>query len=166
MTAPLPLPADAVLDDFVHEALYDPSAWFVHRVLAVEPDAQRLVAEMDTTRLALVDAQRVVPGHPKHVPAAIAVQATGTLGHLYAVYALGLRTTEGWVGFGTHIHKARWGKMGRIGPPMWMEARCDRTRVLWGTRFCDFSFRFEQDGETVYTSRQTAAWRQDQAGQS
>jgi hypothetical protein len=155
----VPAPAPDLLDDFAREALYTPDGWFVHRVLDVDPDARRVVAEMDTTRLPLVGAQRALPGHPRHVPAAIAIQSTGTLGQLYAVYVLGLRVTEGWTGFGTHIHEARWGRMGEIGPPLELACTCTRVRRLWGTTFCDFAFDYRQQGERVYTSRQTAAWR-------
>lgn len=148
------------LAELESEALYSPDGWFVHRVLSVDPEHHRVVAEMDTTRLGLlVDAQRPLPGHALHVPAALAIQATGTLGQLYAVFVLGLRVTDGWVGFGTHIHEARWGKIGLIGPPVVMTATCTRKRRLMGTWFCDFTYRYEQEGEVVYTSRQTAAWR-------
>ncbi len=152
---------EGLLADFEQEALYRPEAWFIHEVLEVEPDQQRLVARMDTERLGfLVHAQREVAGHLKHLPAAVVIQATGTLGQLYAVYALGLRSTQGWAGYGTHITKARFGKMGEIGPPVTATVQCVRQRRIRQTWFCDFDFLFEQEGESVYSSRQTAAWRQ------
>lgn len=157
-------------EDFALETLYLPEAWFVHRVIDIDATAGTVLAEMDTNRLMLVAEQRELPGHPKHVPAAVVIQASGTMGQLYAVYALGLRATEGWVGFGTHITKARWGRIGHIGPPVTLHATCTRRRELWGTTFCDFTFRFTQLGEVVYQSQQTAAWKRvlppDQGGQS
>ncbi|MCB9665508.1 MAG: hypothetical protein H6732_15455 [Alphaproteobacteria bacterium] len=150
---------DDVLAAFAAEALYAPEAWFVHRVLSLDPEAGVLVAEMDTTALPLVPAQRVVPGHPQHLPAAVAVQATGTLGQIYAVTALGLRVSEGWVGYGTHIEQARWGRMGEIGPPIRLTTTLTRQRTMMGTRFAWFDFLFEQHGQWVYRSRQAAAWR-------
>lgn len=159
----MPKPPADLLTDFEREALYTRDAWFVHDVLDIDPDAGQLTAQMHTDDLLLVSAQREVAGHAKHVPAAIAIQATGTLGQLYAVYVLGLRATEGWAGYGTHIHKARWGKAGRIGPPITLLCTCTRQRTLWSTRFVDFTFRFEQEGDVVYSSRQTAAWKRDEA---
>lgn len=147
--------------DFAAEALYDEAAWYLHDLVEVDPEGRRVVALMDTTRLgALVDAQRCVSGHLKHVPAALIIQATGTLGQLYAVYALGLRATAGWHGYGTHIKAARFHRMGEIGAPLRASATCTRSRQLMGTWFCDFDLRFEQHGQPVYTSTQTAAWRQ------
>ncbi len=146
--------------DFADESLYTSDAWFVHALCSVDPDAGTLHAQMDTERIGwLVDHQVVLPGHPAHLPAAVAVQATGTLGQLYAVYGLGLRRAEGWTGFGTHIHQARFRRMGEIGPALDLHLTCTRQRTLMGTRFCDFDFLFTQDGQPVYESSQTAAWR-------
>jgi hypothetical protein len=146
--------------DFVDEALYTPEAWFVHRLLGLDKEGRKLVAEIDTERLGpLVEAQREVAGHARHVPAAIVIQATGTLGQLYAVYAIDLRPTAGWAGYGTHIRQARFARMGVVGPPLVATVHCTRQRQLLGTWFCDFSFRFEQRGDVVYESVQSAAWR-------
>lgn len=151
----MPLP-----EDFAAEAMYLPHGWFLNDLVAVDAPGRKVVATMDTTALGfLVDAQREVSGHELHVPAAVIIQATGTLGQLYAVYALGLRATEGWHGYGTHIKAARFGRMGRIGPPITATATCLKQRQLMGTWFCEFDLRFEQDGEAVYTSCQSAAWR-------
>ena len=68
---------------------------------------------MDTTRLAsAVAAQNPWPLHHRHVPAALVVQLTGTLGNLHAAYRQGLKVTEGWVGYGSHLKPARFASMG------------------------------------------------------
>lgn len=147
--------------DFADEALYTQDCWYIHRLIEVDPTARRVVGEMDTQRIDwLVGGQREVSGHLKHVPAAVVIQATGTLGQLYAVYGLGLRATQGWAGYGTHIRQAKFGRMGVIGPPVIATVTCTRQRQILSTWFCDFDFRFVQDGEVVYASTQTAAWRQ------
>lgn len=149
----MPLP-----DDFAQESLYHPDAWFLHDV-AFHPDEQRIVGTCDTTRLgAMVDAQRVFAGHPKHVPGAVALQITGTLGQLYAVYVLGMRVTGGWAGYGTHVHDARFRRMGAIGPPMACQATLVSRRDMRGTIFTRFRFLYTQDGQEIYRSEQTAAW--------
>jgi len=151
----MPLP-----EDFARESLYAPEAWFVQDA-TLFPEEQRLEATCDTTRLGpLVDAQRVWPGHDHHFPGAVAIQITGTLGQLYAVYMLDLRPTKGWIGFGTHIRDARFRKIGEIGPPVRCHARLESCRDFRGTLFTTFAFRFEQHGEEIYRSRQTAAWKQ------
>lgn len=150
----MPLPPD-----FVDECLYEPDAWFVHDLLQIDAASDRVVAWVDTTRLGrLVDAQRPWAGHPKHLPGAVVVQITGTLGNLHAVYVLDARPSQGWVGFGTHIKSARFPSMGRIGPPVTATLVVARKRRFRGTWFLDYAFTFEQEGRVCYESEQTAAW--------
>jgi hypothetical protein len=144
---------------FASESLYTPDQWFVHDV--VEQSEDHLVGICDTQQIAehpLVVAQRPWPGQPKHVPGAIMVQITGTLGNLHAVLALGLRMTEGWVGFGTNILEAKFRGIGEIGPAMRCELKVEELRELRGTKFVTYAFRYEQDGRLIYTSRQRASW--------
>jgi hypothetical protein len=151
--------------DFEQESLYLPSHWYVHDVIEIDREAQRVVGVVDTTRLGdLVAAQRPWPGHQPHLPGAVAIQVTGTLGNLHAVYVLGLRPTQGWVGYGTHVNRARFWRMGLIGPPILAIATAQRSRQMRGTWFVEYAFRFEQQGEVVYESEQSAAWRRQEGG--
>ena len=155
----MPLP-----DDFHRECLYDADHWFVHDLLHMDSDAQTLVARTDTTRLgSLVHAQRPLPAHPKHFPGAVAIQITGTLGILHAAYMLGLRPSEGWVGFGTTIKSARFRRLGDIGPPVTTTLTCTRRRRLRAVWHLEYRFRFEQEGEVIYESEQAAAWTHGEA---
>jgi hypothetical protein len=150
----MPLP-----DDFATESLYTPDQWFVHDLVSFDVEAHRLVTSTDTSRLGpLVDAQRPLPGHPKHVPGAVVIQITGTIGVLHAAYGLGLRPSKGWVGFGTAIRQARFRRLGTIGAPIIATAECTRHRHLRGTWHLEYRFHFAQDGETLYESEQSAAW--------
>jgi hypothetical protein len=153
-------------EDFAAECLYAPDHWFVHDLIALDPAEGRVVARVDTTRLgALVDAQQERPGHPRHVPGAVMVQITGTLGNLHAVYILGLRPTEGWSGFGTHVRSARFPSIGRIGPAMDVELRASRIRRFRGRTFVEYSFRYTQEGRDVYLSEQAAIWFKGELGE-
>jgi hypothetical protein len=148
-----------ILDDFAAESLYEREHWYVHEV--AERGDDFLVGICDTSTLAehpLVLAQRSWPGQPKHVPGAVMVQITGTLGNIHAVAVLGLRMSEGWVGFGTNILEAKFRGLGKIGPPLRCELRVEDHRELRGTRFITYAFRFEQEGRAIYTSRQRASW--------
>jgi len=150
----MPMPGD-----FAEEGLYTADSWFVHDVLEV--DENHVKVRIDTTQLGpLVAAQRVVPGHPKHFPGAVAIQVTGTLGQLHAVYGRGLRATEGWAGFGTHIKNARFPSMGEIGPEVIAEATCTKFRKFRGTWFGTYQFRFTQGDRVIYESEQSAGWHQ------
>ena len=147
-------------EQFHAESLYEPEQWYVHDVLEV--DAEHVVGVCDTRALIdspIVAAQRAWPGQPKHVPGIVMLQITGTLGNLHAVLGLGLRMSEGWVGFGTNILEARFRGLGRLGPPLRCELRVEEVRKLEGSLFATYSFRFSQESTTVYTSRQRAAWR-------
>jgi hypothetical protein len=149
----------AIPELFASESLYTPDQWYVHDI--VESSDDHLVGICDTSKLVddpLVVAQRPWPGQPKHVPGAIMVQITGTLGNIHAVTALGLRMTEGWIGFGTNIMEARFRGLGEIGPPLRCELRAESRRELKGQLFITYAFRYEQDGRVIYTSRQRASW--------
>lgn len=144
---------------FASESLYTPDQWYVHDIL--ELDAEHVVGVCDTATLVdnpLVVAQRPWPGQPKHVPGAIMVQITGTLGNVHAVFGLGLRMSEGWVGFGTNILTAKFKGLGQLGPPLRCALKVDDQRELGGQLFVTYAFRYEQDGQLVYSSRQRACW--------
>lgn len=146
-------------EDFAQQTLYAPEAWFLHDIAELDVEKRVVVGVVDTTRLgALVDAQRAVPGHPKHLPGAVCVQLTGTLGSLLSAYTLGMPPSEGWVGFGTHIHDARFPALGVIGPPVRARAEVLSVRTFRGTRMVRYRFEFTQGEAVVYRSEQTAAW--------
>jgi len=145
--------------DFDEQCLYGPEAWFVHDVLELDREARRVVALVDTTRLGpLVDAQRVAPGHPRHVPGTICIQLTGTLATLMSAYVLDMPRTEGWVGFGTHIHEARFPNLGEIGPPMVASCTAKSVRVFRGTTFVRYAYHYTQDDRDLYVAEHTGAW--------
>ena len=150
-----PIPAD-----FVHESLYAKDAWFVHEL--IEVSEERVRAIMDTTKLGpLVDAQNEVGGHQKHVPAAIMIHTTATLANLHVVYALDIRPSDGWAGYGTKVTKARFPTMGEIGPEAELVATCVKHREVRGCHFLDYEFDYSQNGETFFRSQQSCVWHRE-----
>ena len=152
-------PVVPIPEAFAGECLYTQDQWYIHDVLEIEED--RVVGVCDTATLVespLVLAQQQWPGQPKHVPGAVMVQITGTLGNIHAVCALGLRMSEGWVGFGTHIHEARFRGLGHLGPAMRCELKVERVRRLGTGVFVTYAFDFSQEGRAIYRSRQSASW--------
>jgi|SRR5690554_408848 len=151
-------------DEFIANSLYAPEAWFLHELLSVDHEAQRVRARMDTTALGqLVAAQRTDSGHALHVPAACIIQATGVLGNVHAREMLGLKGEEGWFGYGTRVSSARFHRMGLIGPPVIAVLQVKKARQMRGTWFVDYAFEFLQDDEPIYTSEQSAVWLREQA---
>lgn len=151
-----------VLDpDFVADCPYAPEAILLDEILEVDREASRILARMPTRPdLPLTVHQRVHPErHPLHVAAGVMIHLTGMLGYAHAYYVLDLREGDGWVGFGTNIQKARFGRLVAIGPPLLADCRATQVRRIRGTLYVKYTFRFEQEGVVVYESRQGAVWR-------
>ena len=145
---------------FVADCPYEPEAILFDDLLEIDPACGRLVATMPTRdSLPLTALQRAHPErHPRHVSGAVLVHVTGMLGFAHAYYVLGLRHADGWIGYGTHIHDARYGRLARIGPPLRLECRGLRQRSIRGSLYVRYAFRFEQEGRVVYESEQGAVW--------
>ncbi|HEX9188987.1 MAG TPA: hypothetical protein VGB87_18055 [Vicinamibacteria bacterium] len=149
--------------DFVADCPYEPEAILFDEVLEIDRDGGgRIVARMPThDRLPFTGLQRVHPvRHPRHVSGAVMVHATGMLGFAHAYYVLGMRHADGWIGYGAHIHSARYGRLATIGPPLRLECRATQVRRLRASLYLRYAFRFEQEGAAVYESDQGAVWRQ------
>jgi hypothetical protein len=140
---------------------YAAEAILIDEILEVDREESRVVARMPThEKLPLTEHQRVHPErHPLHVAAGVMVHLTGMMGYAHAYYVLDLRKADGWVGFGTNIRDARFGRLVTIGPPLRCECRGTGTRRIRGALYVKYAFRFEQEGEVVYESRQAAVWR-------
>jgi hypothetical protein len=152
---------DAVLDeDFLADCPYAPEAVLFDELLEVDRGHGRVLARMPThDRLPLTALQRADPvRHPRHVSGALMVHLTGMLGFAHAYYVLDLRHADGWVGYGTHIHSARYCRLARIGPPLLLDCHGTQVRRIRGTLYVRYAFRFEQEAEVVYESEQGAVW--------
>jgi len=156
-----------VLDrDFLADCPYAPEALLFDEILEVDRGAGLVVARMATRDdLPLTVLQRTHPSrHPRHVSGALLVHVTGMLGFAHGYYVLGLRHAEGWIGYGTHIHDARYARLATIGPPIRLECRGTRTRRIRGSLYVRYAFRFTQEGEVVYESEQGAVWHRAPPG--
>ena len=130
-----------MLDEgFVADCPYAPEAILFEEIVEIDREAGRLVARM--------------PTHDR------LVHVTGMLGFAHAYYVLGLRHADGWIGYGTHIQAARYGRLATIGPPLVLECRGTRVRRIRDeSLYVRYAFRFAQQGEVVYESEQGAVWR-------
>lgn len=86
------------------------------------------------------------------------IHATGIMGFAHAYFILGMRHADGWIGYGTHIHNARFRKMGTIGEPIVIRCTQIESRKIRGTILGRYKFRFSQSGETIYDGDQSAVW--------
>jgi len=145
---------------FLADCPYAPEALLFDEIVELDREAGRIRARMPThERLPFTDLQRAHPErHPRHVSGAVMVHVTAMLGLAHAYYILDLRHAEGWIGYGTHIDEARYGRLARIGPPLELECHATRIRRIRGALYVRYAFRFEQDGAVVYQSRQAAVF--------
>jgi hypothetical protein len=159
-TLPAPF-AQAFLDDLP----YDPEALFLDRLESIDRARSEIVCRMPTDRpLPLTASQRAHDvRHPRHVAGALMVHVTGMLGFVHAYHLEGLRHSEGWVGYGTHIHKATFRKLVPPGNPM--ICSCTQLKIRRGKDrfFSTYRFAFHHDGELAYESEQSAMWLRPEA---
>jgi 3-hydroxymyristoyl/3-hydroxydecanoyl-(acyl carrier protein) dehydratase len=99
------------------------------------------------------------------VAGAVIIHATGSLGFIHAYYLLGLRHAEGWIGYGTHIHRAVFRKLVEPGAPI--VATCTATKIRAGkSRYLvRYGFEFRHEGALCYEGDQTAVWMKVAEGQ-
>lgn len=145
---------------FAADCPYGPEAQLLDEIVEIDREEGLIVATMPAwDDLPLTSGQRAHPvRHPRHVSGALMVHATAILGFAHAYYVLGLRHADGWIGYGTHIHRARWPKMARTGPPLRLELKPLRVRRVQRTVFVRYAFRFTQVDDLVYESEQSAIW--------
>lgn len=154
---PGPFPK-AEMARFLRTYHYAPEAFLVDEVLAIDREAGEVRARMDTTRpLPLSALQRGAPEvHPRHVSGPELLQVTGCLGSLHAYFNYELRWDEGWVGYGTRIHRADFRRLVGLGPPLELRSRELRVRRSRRRLVLRLGFRFEQEGALVYEGDQSA----------
>jgi hypothetical protein len=146
---------------FVADCLYGPDAVLFDDIVSIDRDAGVIRARMPTpATLPFTRDQAGDPRlHPRHVAGGVLVHATGILGFAHAYYVLDLRRADGWVGFGTHIHSARFKSLASLGEPLSAECRQLDVRRVGGNIFVRYRYRFEQGAAAVYESEQSAVWR-------
>ena len=147
-------------DDFLDDLPYDPEVLMFDRLLEVDRDRSLVRCRMVTSLpLPLTSSQRAHPvRHPQHVAGGLIVHATGSLGFVHAYYVLGLRHRDGWIGYGTHIHKASFRRL--IAPGEEVEGTCQAVRLGLGERrhFIRYRLELQRDGERCYQGEQSALW--------
>jgi hypothetical protein len=146
--------------DFVADCPYGPGAQLLDEIVSIDRETSTLVARMmPTEELPITREQRVHPErHPRHVSGAVMIHATAMLGFAHAYFVLDLRHAEGWIGYGTHIHGARFRRMGKMGTPIELACKATQVRRIKGTIVGRYAFTFRQGGELIYEGDQTALW--------
>ena len=150
-----------VLDPaFIADCPYLPSGLVIDEIIEIDREASSLVARAPThDELPLTRDQRADPlRHPRHVNGGLMIHLTGIVGFAHAYFILGLRHAEGWIGYGTHVHAARFRRMGRIGPPILLACRATSVRKIKTAIVGRYEMRFTQDGDVIFEGDQSAIW--------
>ncbi len=145
---------------FAADCPYLPEGVLLEEILEVDRARSRVVARAPAREdHPLTRAQRVHPvRHPRHVSGGLLVHLTGMMGFAHAYFVLGLRHAEGWTGYGTRIHQARFRRLARVGPPLLLDCRATEVRRIRGSLAVRYRFLFTQEGEEVYAGDQSALW--------
>ncbi len=152
----LPRPFD---EAFLSEVLYEPSVLCLDRIEEIDVERSRIVCRMPTSAdLPLTNAQRVSKQHPRHVSGGLMVHVTGMLGFVHAWHLEGIRASEGWTGYGTHMSKVVFRKLATVDAPLLCACVQKRIRRGPSRRFAIYEFEFTQNGDVVYESEQSAMW--------
>ncbi|MDF1564442.1 MAG: hypothetical protein P1V51_15465 [Deltaproteobacteria bacterium] len=139
---------------------YAPEGFLLDEILEVDEEQSLVRVRMPThDDLPITNTQRADPvRHPRHVSGGLMVHMTGMAAFVHAYELLGLRHAEGWIGYGVRIHDARFFTLSTPGEPIEIECKAVRNRRLGDKIMTRYAFRFEQAGELVYQSEQTAMW--------
>jgi len=151
--------------EFVADCPYGPGGMLLDAILEVDREKSRVVARMPTyDDLPLTREQRVHPTrHPRHVSGGLMVHMTGMVGFVHAYYVLGLKHSEGWIGYGGRIHSARFRALARPGEPLILECQAKQVRRMPTSVLGRYTFRFLQGTQLVYEGDQTALWSRVEA---
>ena len=145
---------------FVATLPYDPQSFLIDEVTEIDATTRRVDARVHTTKpIPLVDMQRgEAAHHPRHVNGGVLVHLTGMLGLVHAYFLNGLRFDDGWIGFGSRIHRADFKRLVKIGPSLELTSVQTKLRAGADRQVVRYEFRFSQEGALCYFGDQTAIW--------
>jgi len=146
--------------DFVADCPYGPGGLLIDEILEIDAAANFVRVRMPTHEdLPLTREQRAHPvRHPRHVSGGLMVHMTGMVGFVHSYYVLGLRHSDGWVGYGAKIYSARFHALARPGEPLILEGKAKQVRKGDTSIFARYEFRFLQGETLVYEGEQSAMW--------
>jgi hypothetical protein len=144
---------------FVATLPYRPEAYLIDEIVEVDREGRRLRARLCTAKaLPLLDLQKTSAIHPPHLPGGLIVHLTGMLGCTHAHYVHGVRFDEGWIGYGSRIHRADFKRLVRVGPDLDLDCLEVKGRRGPERHVVRYEFRFTQEGALCYYGEQTAMW--------
>jgi 3-hydroxymyristoyl/3-hydroxydecanoyl-(acyl carrier protein) dehydratase len=146
---------------FVADCPYGPGGFLIDEILEIDRDKGLVRARMPThDDLPLTREQRAHPErHPRHVSGALMIHMTGMVAFVHSYYVLGLRHSDGWIGYGVRIQNARFHALAPPGDPIELSCLAKRVRKQSKSVFAEYAFEFTQSGRLIYEGAQSAMWQ-------
>jgi hypothetical protein len=153
-------PIGSLEQAFVDDCFYEPDALLLDQILEINAEERLVRASMPThPQLPITSGQKTHPiHHPPHVSGGLMVHMTGVIAFVHFYYLLGLRHSDGWIGYGVRIHQARFHALADTERPLVLECRADRVPRIRRKFLLRYQFRFTQGDSLVYEGDQTAMW--------
>lgn len=147
-------------EEFLADLPYEPEVLLFDQITEIDAAKSLVRCRMPTSdSMPLTRSQRAHPTrHPRHVSGGLMVHATGMLGFVHAYYVLGMRHRDGWVGYGTHLHRVVFRKLVSPGAPIVASCVAVKDRAWSGKRMIRYEFEFRHEGDVCYEGDQTAVW--------
>lgn len=154
------MPGQPLDPAFIADCPYGPGGLLLDAILEIDKEKHLVRARMPThDDLPLTREQRVHPvRHPRHVSGGLMVHMTGMVAFVHSYYVLGLRHSEGWIGYGAKIYSARFKALAAPGEPLVLECIASQIRKMPKSVFARYAFRFTQGETLVYEGEQSALW--------
>jgi 3-hydroxymyristoyl/3-hydroxydecanoyl-(acyl carrier protein) dehydratase len=156
----LPTLPCAIPPELLAESPYGPGGFLIDRIESIDPEKHVVVVRMPTHEdLPLTREQNAHPvRHPRHVSGGLMVHMTGMVAFVHTYYVLGLRHSDGWIGYGGRIHSARFRNLAPPGEPLMLECTVTQIRKRATRVIARYAFRFTQGDKIIYEGDQTAMW--------
>jgi 3-hydroxymyristoyl/3-hydroxydecanoyl-(acyl carrier protein) dehydratase len=151
---------------FLDDCPYLEDGVLIDEILEIRKEDGFVSVSMPThAELPITRTQRAHPvRHPRHVSGGLMVHMTGMVAFVHAYYVLGLRHSDGWVGYGARIRAARFHALARPGDPLTLTCKPTQLRRGDKTVLARYDFRFFQRETLVYEGDQTALWTRIEEG--
>jgi hypothetical protein len=145
---------------FIDDCPYDSDALFIDDLLNVDIHSSEVICRMTVREdMPLTRSQRTHPlKHPRHLAGGLIVHMTGMLGLVHAYYVLGLRHADGWIGYGSSIHNARFCSIVRPGEELLLRARTTEVYRSTDQIVARYLIEFHRQATLVYAGDQTGKW--------
>lgn len=149
-----------MIEELRADCPYGPGGFLIDEIMEIDREQSFVRGRMPThDDLPITREQRAHPvRHPRHVSGGLMVHMTGMIAFVHTYAVMGLKHSEGWVGYGGRIYAARFKALAKPGEPMILECKATSMRKSEDTLFARYSFKFFQGPTQVYEGDQSALW--------